>query len=73
MARPLFQRVIKQGNSLAVILPVEITRGLEIQRGDLISVSVVSAQQVVLELFTASEEEALKRKSKLPPDETIEY
>lgn len=51
MAIPLFQRIIKVGNSLAVVLPVEIVRGLEIQRGDVVALSVTQSDQVVIKLF----------------------
>ena len=60
MAIPLFQRVIKVGHSLAVVLPVQITRGLEIQRGDVVALSATQADQIVIKLFTDYEVDHLR-------------
>lgn len=72
MARPLFQRVIKNGNSLVVVLPAEIVRGLEVQRGDLVQIEVPDAQTIRVRLFTSSEEEQIRRKGFLDHEQTID-
>lgn len=41
-------RVIKTGNSLSVVLPVEITRALEIKRGDLVTYGVLTAGEIII-------------------------
>ena len=73
MPAPLFQRVIKIGHSIGIVIPREITRGLEIHRGDIVSLSVRHAQHISLRLFTPIEEQELLKQSKNIPDETIEY
>jgi antitoxin component of MazEF toxin-antitoxin module len=59
MARPLIQKVIKVGDSLAVVLPKEITLGLEIQRGDVVKVFALRSDQVTIKLFAPYELAAL--------------
>lgn len=60
MAIPLFQRVIKVGTSLAVVLPVQLVRGLEIQRGDVVALSATQADQIVIKLFADYEIQRLR-------------
>lgn len=60
MAIPLFQRVIKVGTSLAVVLPVQITRGLGIQRGDFVALSATQVDRIVIKLFTHYEVDHLR-------------
>lgn len=55
MARPLLQKIIKVGDSLAVVLPKEITNGLEIQRGDIVQVFALRSDQVTIKLFAPYE------------------
>mgnify|MGYP001593260399 CR=1 FL=1 len=59
MSRPLLQKVIKVGDSLAVVLPREIVMGLEIQRGDTVSVFALRADQVTIKLLAPYELAAL--------------
>ena len=60
MSIPLFQRVIKVGNALAVILPADIVRGLEIQRGTIVAVSATRADLVNIKLFADYELEQMR-------------
>jgi len=46
MAQPNIQRVIKVGNSLAVILPKYLTSTLQIERGDVVILSCVEENEV---------------------------
>ncbi len=68
-----FQRVIKNGNSLVVVLPADLVRGLGIQRGDLVQLHATSAQILSVRLFTPSEEENLRRKGFIENDTIIKH
>lgn len=59
MALRRFQRVIKVGDSLAVVLPTEVTRGLEIQRGMPIMLAVLAANIVQIKFLTDYEVQQL--------------
>lgn len=59
MSRPLTQKVIKVGDSLAVVLPREIVLGLEIQRGDTVQVWALRSDQITIKLFAPYELAAL--------------
>lgn len=54
-----FQKVIKVGDSLAVIIPKPLARGLEVQRGDLVSITVESASIMRVRLHTPAEIEQI--------------
>lgn len=60
MAIPYFQRVIKVGDSLAVIIPAPIRNGLEIQRGDAVALSAPQSDLVCIKLYAAHEVERLR-------------
>lgn len=56
------QRVIKVGNSLAVILPVEIARALEIQRGQAVGLSTTDPTFIIIKLIPEYDVERLRLK-----------
>lgn len=50
-----FQKVIKVGDSLAVVIPAPIVHGLEIFRGDVVSISAIASDKISIKLFTPQE------------------
>lgn len=52
-------RVLKIGNSVGVVLPVELTRGLNIRRGDLVTFAVLSETGIVIRKLLDREVKAL--------------
>lgn len=62
MAKKAIQTVLKIGNSLGVILPVDVCRGLGIARGDQVSFAVFEENTVMVRKLTAEELQSLKPK-----------
>jgi len=56
------QKVIQMGNGLGVIIPVAISRGLNIQRGDCIFFGVVSDNEFYVRRISERELQHLKPK-----------
>lgn len=60
MEQITIQRVLKVGNSLAVILPVHVHRALGMKRGDNISFAVWQENEVVIRKLTDDDLQKLK-------------
>lgn len=48
MTFPNVHKVQKQGNSLAVSLPIEIARALKIERGDVVSIVALDGETILI-------------------------
>lgn len=64
---------MKLGRSVCVVIPSGIVHGLEIQRGDVVSVHAVASNMVQIRLYDPSEIQEIKRKHAYLNDETIKY
>lgn len=53
-------RIIKVGNSLAVVIPVNILRALKIQRGDAIAFGVYENDNILIRKITQNDLARLK-------------
>ena len=42
-------KIIKVGNSLAIVIPAQICRDLEIRRGDFLEITVGSRYEIILQ------------------------
>lgn len=60
MARRTVQKVIKIGSSLGVVLPVEVCRGLCIERGDSVAFAVYETDSVMIRKLSRADLEAMK-------------
>ena len=67
----MFQKVIKLGRSVCVVIPRGIALGLEIQRGDIVSVHAIASNTVQIRLYDPSEMQEIKRNHAYINDETI--